>query len=497
VGDLAGDEPAVAAIQALRWVAAAAVEGDGGLTWPAIRELGLEQCDDLYCGTAGVLVSLSEARLSGITEFDATARAATGRLRHVAAATVRALESGDAGTLAGQELGLYSGLAGQAVALRLWADVSGDLKAADTARNVVAGIAAAAAGGGRLSEFTDLLLGEAGILLMLLRLGGPEDRPAAAVLADRLLAQADWTDGGPAWLARNDIAYEMPNFSHGAAGVAFALATAGMVLERPDLILVAQAAGERLARLGARPDGTIAVPHSIPLRDPKAPVSFGWCHGPTGTVRLFQLLESVSPGEHWAERADAGRRAVRTSGLPARLYPGFWDNLGQCCGTAGVGEMALDAYQDSGDEAWLDWAGELATDVLARSTADAAGVRWSHTEYRVSPPELPPSTGWMQGAAGIAGWLLRLARVRRDAAARRLAWPDQPDQPDRRSGLRRTFRGSGREAIRSALVRLQERQRPLVELLRDLVDGCVGGPGEHDQLLGAANALHQRHAEPG
>ena len=60
------------------------------------------------------------------------------------------------------------------------------------------------------------------------------------------------------------------------------------------------------------------------------------------------------------------------------------------------------------------------------SIADAGGLRWSHTEYRASPPELPPAVGCMQGAAGIAGWLLRLGRVRRDRAARRLAWPDMP-----------------------------------------------------------------------
>ena len=123
----------------------------------------------------------------------------------------------------------------------------------------------------------------------------------------------------------------------------------------------------------------------------------------------------------------AGRRAVRESGLPARLYPGFWDNLGQCCGTAGVGELALDRYQQAGDERWLAWAETLARDVLERSIADEAGVRWSHTEHRARPPELEPAVGWMQGAAGIAGWLLRLARLRRDGPSTpRIWWPDRP-----------------------------------------------------------------------
>jgi lantibiotic modifying enzyme len=426
VAELPVHEATDAAIGALRWVACAGLPADGGLAWPGSGAPGDVLSDDLYGGTAGVLVAFAEARLSGITDFDETARAAAGRLCHVAAESADALRAGDVGALAGQDLGLYGGLAGCATALRLWADVTGDVHAADTARNGAAAIAAFATRGSRLSDFNDLLLGEAGILLTLVRLGGPDERPAAAMIADRLVAGADWTDGGPAWLARSGVSCEMPNFSHGAAGIAFALAAAGVTLGRPDLLAVAQAAGERLTRLGARPDGTIAVAHSIPLRDPHAPVSFGWCHGPSGTLRLFELLEQADPGQGWADRAAACRLAVRSSGLPVRLYPGFWDNLGQCCGTAGVGEMALDHYQESGDGAWLDWAGELAADVLARRISDAAGIRWSHTEHRANPPDLPPMAGWMQGAAGIAGWLLRLVRVQRDAAARRLAWPDRP-----------------------------------------------------------------------
>ena len=186
-------------------------------------------------------------------------------------------------------------------------------------------------------------------------------------------------------------------------------------------------AGQRLVRLGSRPDGTIAVPHSLPLADPETVVCFGWCHGPTGTLRLFQLLDRRQPGHGWAGYAEACRRAVRSSGLPARLYPGFWDNLGQCCGTAGVGEMALDRYQEDGDAEWLSWAVTLAQDVLNRRVADESGVRWSHTEHRNDPPDLEPDVGWGQGAAGIASWLLRLARVGvQGPGAAKLWWPDNP-----------------------------------------------------------------------
>ena len=88
--------------------------------------------------------------------------------------------------------------------------------------------------------------------------------------------------------------------------------------------------------------------------------------------------------------------------------------------------MALDHYQELRDPAWLEWTDVLARDVLDRAIRDDEGVRWSHTEHRRQPPDLPPTTGWMQGAAGIAAWLLRLTGVHEDADARRIAWPDGP-----------------------------------------------------------------------
>lgn len=51
---------------------------------------------------------------------------------------------------------------------------------------------------------------------------------------------------------------------------------------------------------------------------------------------------------------------------------------------------------------------------------------WRCTEHRQDPPLLPPGTSWMQGAAGIAAFLLRVARV----AEHGLTAPvvDRPDQ---------------------------------------------------------------------
>jgi lantibiotic modifying enzyme len=137
-------------------------------------------------------------------------------------------------------------------------------------------------------------------------------------------------------------------------------------------------------------------------------VNFGWCHGPTGTVRLFLMLAAIDPQPQWQHAVDACLQALTDSGLPARPYPGFWDNLARCCGTAGVGQLLIDRYQATGDTDLLDWADVLAADVIDRAVSTPRGVTWSNTEHTRTPPELPPEPGFMQGAAGIAGWLARL-----------------------------------------------------------------------------------------
>jgi hypothetical protein len=96
--------------------------------------------------------------------------------------------------------------------------------------------------------------------------------------------------------------------------------------------------------------------------------------------------------------------SILTSGVPRRLRPGFWDNDGRCCGTAGVGDVLLDAAQDSADAAragMLLAAARTMGDALAeRVVRDEDGARWRFVEYRQDPPLLPPGIAWMQAPPG-------------------------------------------------------------------------------------------------
>jgi lantibiotic modifying enzyme len=227
----------------------------------------------------------------------------------------------------------------------------------------------------------------------------------------------------------------MPNYSHGTAGVATALAIAGAALDRADFTAAAAQGAQHVLAVGRLDEDGLIVPHTLPYSTGDVdPVTYNWCHGPAGTSQLFAALALAGVDKidgmpvTWLRQRCLD--AILASGVPARLRPGFWDNDGRCCGTAGVGDVLLDAAQDCADPVRADrllQAARTMADALAdRAVRDQAGARWRFTEHRQDPPLLPPGTSWMQGAAGIAAFLLRLARVMQDGLTASVI--DRPDQ---------------------------------------------------------------------
>ncbi len=130
-------------------------------------------------------------------------------------------------------------------------------------------------------------------------------------------------------------------------------------------------------------------------------------------------------GSRWSDLADRCWHTVTHCGLPRRRWPGFWDNHGHCCGTAGVLALALDRSVERGDGA--GFAEVLVADLSEHAIVDREGTRWSNVEHHATPSALEARTGWAHGAAGIVRELLRSARLGtgRDPAYA-VNWPDQP-----------------------------------------------------------------------
>ncbi|HEY7699479.1 MAG TPA: lanthionine synthetase LanC family protein, partial [Vicinamibacteria bacterium] len=119
---------------------------------------------------------------------------------------------------------------------------------------------------------------------------------------------------------------------------------------------------------------------------------------------------------------------VLDSGIPEKRTPGFWNNVSQCCGSAGVAEFFLSLHQVTKEREYLDFARRLTDDALARGTRDASGLRFVQAENRTEPELLQAQTGYMQGAAGLGLWLLRLHAFERGEPSG-LGLPDSPFPP--------------------------------------------------------------------
>lgn len=335
------------------------------------------------------------------------------------------------------EPSLYVGLGGDVMALRMLAPGREQAALArlaelmtplgwDTTLEIVPGSAA---------PVTDLIQGTAGVVLAAVWAGGEHAGGIAEAGCTALLHAADQTGDGLDWAAVPGFSSRAPNYSHGTAGVATALAIAGADLGRADFTAAAARGARHLLAVGTLDDSGFIVPHTLPYstRDVE-PVTYNWCHGPAGTSQLFAALAVAGVDEiaglpvAWLRQRSLD--AILAAGVPARLRPGFWDNDGRCCGTAGVGDVLLDAAQDSADRVLagrlLREARTMADALIERAIRDQTGARWQFTEHRKDPPLLPPGTTWMQGAAGIAAFLLRLARVMDNGLTAPVV--DRPDQ---------------------------------------------------------------------
>lgn len=275
------------------------------------------------------------------------------------------------------------------------------------------------------TRLSDATLGTAGVLIGALwamrhGCGGATElaeQAAAVLLAEQkeVPAGSDWPFIPDRFLAEPRPV--MPNYSHGVGGIAAALAVAGVELGRPDLVSAARSGAEQLITYGDSAHDGFVVPVQVPMPEDsdRDPVTYSWCHGPTGTRLLFLALERAQvrevagePPASWHRRC---LRSVQTSGVPTRLHPGFWDNDGRCCGTAGVGDAFLDDWQRTGNDAYLEFAVELGDALVERVLREGPYAYWRFVEHRAEEPLLPPGVGWMQGAAGIAAFLFRLSRV--------------------------------------------------------------------------------------
>jgi lantibiotic modifying enzyme len=378
----------------------------------------------LYSGTSGVVLFFLEAhRLTGEPSYLAQARAGADYL-------LAHLEE----TLESEGPGLYTGLAGVGFVLDRMEAATEDEKYLEGVVETVELLKSSALArekGVEWNDVTDVVSGSAGIGLYLLHVeeetGLPQALGLAIAAGDRLIALAMPAGAaGLRWAMSPGYARNLPNFSHGTAGVAYFLASLHQATGEKRFLDAALAGGEYLKSIATVTADACLIFHHEPEGEDLFYLS--WCHGPAGTARLFYRLFETTGNDEWMKWVRMSAKGILESGIPEKRTPGFWNNVSQCCGSAGVAEFFLSLHRVTKEPEYLAFARRVTADALAKGTRDEAGLRFVQAENRTEPDQLQAQTGYMQGASGIGLWLLRLHGFEKGQSAGYVL-PDSPFPP--------------------------------------------------------------------
>ena len=355
----------------------------------------------LYSGTPGIILFYLELyHNTGKKQYLNLARSGADYL----------LKKLDAINITANNAGLYTGLAGMGYTLaEVFNTTDEEVYKEGVIRTVDLLIESAESTehGLHWGGITDIVYGGAGIGLFLNKIALEFDMEkadsTASLIAQQLLAQSTQEQTGLRWKMSPEMDRHMDNFSHGTAGVAYFLLERYKITEEDRYLQAALDAGNWLAEV-TNEDGLIA--HHYPGGEDLYYLS--WCHGPAGTNRLYYSLWEVTEDSKWMDLIMQSADGMMHLQIDKQRTPGFWNNVGKCCGDAGVAEYYLWLYQITGDEDYLSFSKTLTQNVLNAATADNGLIKWVHAENRVSPDQVAAQTGLMQGAAGIGLWLLQL-----------------------------------------------------------------------------------------
>lgn len=307
-------------------------------------------------------------------------------------------------------------------------------------------------------EVLDLSIGAAGagVVLLYAHRQGLHSQALgwARQVADRLLEMAVDSDSGLNWLMMADMPFPFtaPNFAHGAAGVGYFLADLYRDTEDEAYLEAALKAATYVRSNEVESGDGCLVTHT---NENPSLFYLGVCHGPAGTGRLMYLLHEITEDSEWLDWVHLNMRGLLATGAPEVRTDGLWNNYGQCCGDAGIGDYALFLYRATKRLEYLDLAERIRDFLILVSENPVVGGspvvgedatlgkdqhaanseqggldpdrsrRWPQAEHRSRPQHLRTQTGYMQGAAGIGSFLLHLATFD-DAASPKVVLPEMP-----------------------------------------------------------------------
>ena len=395
-----------AAIRAGRWLESMSANGNGAALPDELS--GAVASASLGTGAAGRAVFFAELfAVSGDSTFLVSAIAAAETAHRASAATP-------------VSYGLYNGLAGVGFALAETAVISGNTELGDHAERTFWRIVDAAdltEQGARWSEVNDVLAGTAGIGLALLyafeQFGDSAFLRMATRAGDDLLGVAEpLREGGLRWMRGTKTPLDLPNFSHGTAGVGFFMARLGAVSGVARFTEAARGAVAYLELIADRQQGLLLVPYGVPNDGYATPYDIGWAHGPAGTARLYYELWAETDESEMRNRVEASAQTVVASGIPgpsrdSTLWVGPF-RIDRRFGTSSAAVFLMDWGSTAQNEIYLESAERVVEDILERATESEEGLFWRLPRYGFQGGEEDGVfTGYFYGVAGLGLTLLQ------------------------------------------------------------------------------------------
>jgi lantibiotic biosynthesis protein len=342
---------------------------------------------EIYSGTSGIGLFL--ARLFAFTQDRIVKKTAEGAIQNA----IAQLDG-----MGPENFGFYSGRTGIAFALTetaaLLANEGFLRKSLEILRTVPKSDIAA--------QTWDVISGSAGVIPVLLKLQahfGEDFLDDAALRHGELLLEgANRTDEGWSWKTIPTPGQNLTGFSHGTAGIAWALLELHARFKEQRFLDAAQGALSYERRWYDRqqenwPDFRSAAGNGSPV------CGMAWCHGAPGIglsrVRVYQMLQD----RECRAEAEAATRSTKRA-LHSALQTGQ-GNYSLCHGNLGNAELLISA-------------GEILQDgnnmPIVHQVADDAGRKYraSGTRWPCGVPDGGETPSLMLGLAGIGYFYLRL-----------------------------------------------------------------------------------------
>ncbi|AEF84476.1 conserved hypothetical protein [Treponema primitia ZAS-2] len=215
-----------------------------------------------------------------------------------------------------------------------------------------------------------------------------------------------------------------PNFAYGTAGMSYALAKLYEETGDRDFLEAAEKGASYLISIASPVKDGKLIAHHLPHHEDEI-FYLSTCHGPAGTARLFVLLNRLTKNQKYQNFYEELIRGIIATGAPEYHSAGYWNCHSQCCGTAGILNLFIGIWIESGKKAYLDYATRAGKVLLGSAKFDGEKAVWYQAFSRTNPGKVDAVLGYSEGAAGIGAALLQLATAL-DGSFNTIRLPDDP-----------------------------------------------------------------------